>query len=265
MQILHSIDLNISYKILHSKKKYLFLEIKEHKENKTEEQEEDTQSSDSEDEVTNNTIYKKLKDMEKSIEFMAAQFDKMQKENKEIKKLLKENSKENEHLKERIMELENVIEGIEKEKVQNNIIINGIVKQEKEEKVEEVVTKVLQKLNVNAENKIIKCYRKNDQERSPIIVELREGTTKTEILQARKDIEKLTDKDCQLRGKNNTVYINEQLTNTMNKLFYSVRDLKKNKKIAYAWTREGKVYARKTDTSQKIRIKNKTDLLKLEQ
>lgn len=226
---------------------------------------EDMLSSDSEDEITNKTIFQKLKDMEKSIEFMAAQFDRMQKENKEIKKLLKENNKENENLKERIIELETVIEGIERDKVKNNIIINGIEKQDKEENTEEIVHKILHKLNVKTDNKITKCYRKNDQDRSPIIVQLKEIKIKAEILQARKNAENLTTKDCQLKGRNNNIYINEQLTNMMSKLFYDARELKKNKKIAYAWIREGKVYVRKTETSPKIKIKSKADLLKLEQ
>lgn len=70
------------------------------------------------------------------------------------------------------MELKNVTEGIEKEKDNN---INSIVKQDKEENVEEIINKVLQKLNVSVENKTIKCYSKNDQDRSPTMVELREG------------------------------------------------------------------------------------------
>lgn len=227
--------------------------------------EEDILSSESEDEVTNNTIFKKLKDMEKSLEFMSEQFDKMQKENKEIRKMLKENSRENEQLKERVMDLEGVIEEIERAKINKNIIINGIEKQDREEKMEEIVNKVMTKLNIDTDNKIVKCYRKNkEQDRSPIIVELKDEKTKIEILQARKEAEKITDRECQLKGKNNIIYINEQLTNMMNRLFYSVRELKKNKKIAYAWARDGKIYARKTETSPKLRIRNKIDLLTIE-
>lgn len=226
---------------------------------------EDTQSSESEDEVSNNRIFKKLKEMEKSLEFMATQFDQVQKENKEIKKMLKENNKENEKLKGRITELELMMEEIQKEKVKNNIVINGVEKQGETENTKEIVTKIMKKINIQIEDEMGKCYRKREnQDKSPIIIELKKNKTKETILKARKDVGLITTKDCQLKGRENNIFINEQLTNLASKLFYNVRELKKNKKIAYAWTREGNVYARKTETSKKVRIKSETDLSEIQ-
>ncbi|KAK9693673.1 hypothetical protein QE152_g34045 [Popillia japonica] len=111
--------------------------------------------------------------MKKSITFMSKKFDELQRENKEIKKMLKDNEKENTNLKDRIRHLEITIDETERKKIENNIIINGIEKQDKQENTKEVVNKLMKKIYVNVEDGIHTCYRKDvHKENSPIIVEL---------------------------------------------------------------------------------------------
>ncbi|KAI4466571.1 hypothetical protein MML48_2g00000188 [Holotrichia oblita] len=76
-------------------------------------------SDSSDDEAITNNIYKMLKEMRKTIDYMAIKFDEMQKENKEIRRMLKESEKENTELKERVKALELNIEEEEKEKIKN--------------------------------------------------------------------------------------------------------------------------------------------------
>lgn len=224
-----------------------------------------SQLNEDDEEISNNVIYKKLREMEKSLEFMSAQFEQIRNENKEIKQIMKENEKENKELKERINTLETLMEQIEKENIKNNIIINGIDIQGKQENTTEVVNNILKKLNIIPEGKIEKCYRKNQQqEKSPIVVKLKNEETKIEILKTRKTIGEITTKDCLLKGKGSQIYINEQLTNKINNIFFHTRELKKNKKIAFAWTRDGNIYAKKTETSQKVKIKSMEDLQDLQ-
>lgn len=224
----------------------------------------DSESS-SEEEITNNEIYKMLGEMKKSMDYMSAKFDEIQEENKELKKCLKETEKENKNLKERVQNLEMIIDGAERDKIRRNIIINGIEKQDREENMVEIVRNVMRKINVDIESNIVKCHRKDTKkENSPIVVELKTEKTKEEILKAKKNLGRINAKDCHLKGKNNEIFINEQLTKMMSTLFYSARELKKEKKIKYVWTRDGNIYVRKTDTSQKIKIKTITDLKKIE-
>lgn len=68
--------------------------------------------------------------------------------------------------------------------------------------------------------------------------------------------------DCDLKGRNNAIYINEQLTIKANKIFYLARQLKKDKKIKYAWTRDGKVYIKQQESDEKIRITDEEELSK---
>lgn len=225
----------------------------------------ESQINEDDNEISNNAIYKTLKEMEKSLDFMSTQFEQLRKENEEIKQMLKENEKENQELKERINILETTVDEIERENIKNNIIINGIEMQNKQENTKEIVSKLINKLNISPKDKIEKCYRKNEQqENSPIVVELKSEEAKAEILKARKTIGAITTKDCLLKGKESQIFINEQLTSRLNKIFFHVRELKKNKKITYAWTRDGNVYAKKTATSQKIKIKTNEDLLNLQ-
>lgn len=52
--------------------------------------------------ISNAIIYQKLNEMQKSLEFLSAKFDKTQNENKELKKILKTQDKDNKMLKERL-------------------------------------------------------------------------------------------------------------------------------------------------------------------
>lgn len=221
-------------------------------------------SSESEDEISNNDIFKKLEKMERAIEFMSNKFDELKKENEETRKLLKQQEKENKQLKHKIHDIEKTMEKLEWEKLENNIIINGVEKQEKEENTKEAVEKIIKKLKIREANISMKdCYR-NDKQESQIIVKLNNKESKINILKARKEIGIIKTIDCGLKGKNNVIYINEQLTTRANKIFYYARQLKKENKIKYAWTRDGKIYIKHHESDEKVRICEEDDLNKFQ-
>lgn len=66
---------------------------------------------------------------------------------------------------------------------------------------------------------------------SPIVVELKTEKSKEEVLKARKNLGRINAKDCHLKGKNNEIFINEQLTRMTSTIFYSAKELKKRKKL----------------------------------
>lgn len=59
---------------------------------------------------------------------------------------------------------------------------------------------------------------------------------------------------------NEIIYFDEQLTKQTADLYYATRQLRKRQVIKHTWVRQGKVYVRKRDGDQPIRI---TDMLKL--
>lgn len=110
------------------------------------------------------------------------------------------------------------------------------------------------------------CYRKNsNNENNPIIITLNNKQSKINILKARKEIGSLQTRECHIKGRNNDIFVNEHLTTLTGKIFYATRQLKKEKKIRYTWIRDGNVYIRKTETSDKIKIKQLADIEKLDQ
>jgi hypothetical protein len=60
------------------------------------------------------------------------------------------------------------------------------------------------------------------------------------------------------------VYINESLTPFNRKLYAKARNLKSEKKVKYLWVRDGNIYVRKTDGSDRITIRNEVTLKELE-
>lgn len=222
-------------------------------------------SKSGEEEITNRELLNKLNDLQESVNFISKCFEDMKNENKELKKQLQENKKHNEILEERVKVMEHLLEKKQREKIKNNIVIKGVDKKSKNEEPTEIAKKIFNKLNTKIESyDIISATRKDSQnENSPIIVELKTEELKNDIIKARRTIGSITTKECSLQGTNNEIYINEQLTNTKNNLFYKARELKKEFKFKHLWTRDGNIYARKTDTSSKIKINTYTDLEKL--
>lgn len=221
-------------------------------------------TSDSEEEISNNEIFKKLEKLEKALDFMSDGFDEMRRENEDIRKLLKQQEKENRQLKQKVLNMEKTIELYEWEKIENNIIISGVEKQDRGEDTREITEKILKKLKIKEVEKYIQASYRNTRHESTITVKLSNKETKTEILKARKEIGKINTLDCGIKGKNNAIYINEQLTSKANKLLYYARQLKKENKIKYAWSREGKIYIKQHDSDEKLRIREEEDLNKLQ-
>lgn len=218
-----------------------------------------------EEEVSNKDILKEIKEMKKSLDFLNAQFEEVKEENKHLKQLLKINSKKNENLEERLRYVEQQLEKCNKEEILNNIVITGVEKQNKNEVLQDTAIKILKTLdsNINS-NDIVTAYKKDEvKEKSVIIVKLRTNELKNTIIKARKNIGSITTKECNLKGNNNEIYINEQLTPLKNVLFYKARQLKKEHQYKYLWTRDGNIYIKKTDISNKIKINTHSDLEKI--
>lgn len=196
---------------------------------------------------------------------MAEKFDEMQRENGNLRKLLREGEAERVEMRERLERLESIVESIEVEKIENNVIITGVERQSGSEKARDVVMKIFKKVLKDVrEESVVKAYRMNDRrENSPLIVQLERKEQKVELLKARREMGSITTIECSLKGKTSHIYINEQLTPYTNDLFYKARGVKREKKYQHLWTRDGKIYIRKDDNSERIRIRNKPDLGRL--
>lgn len=223
-------------------------------------------SSDSEPELGKlEELTQTIRELTRSVEFMANVLEDMKTEIKELRRSSREEAKERETMKERIRQLEEAVDRNERERIKNNIIITGIDKQEGrggEEKTSDVVESVLKGMHVKIEKgDIISCKRKEGRhDHSPIAVELSSKDAKEKILIARRKVRSIKTDECGLKGDVREIYINEQLTALKTNLFYQARQIKKDKKYKFVWTREGNVYMRKMEDEKKIHIKNVDDL-----
>lgn len=161
---------------------------------------------------------------------------------------------------------------LEQEKVVNNVIIKGVpeVANEDDDSTGDLVDSIFNHLNAEFESKYLvrvrRIGKKNDGNKSRLIVaELVDSAQKLAIMKnlAGKDI------NCSLfKQVNGTewgpstdkIFLTDHLTPTMANIFYHARQLRKQKKIKYAWTKLGHIYVKKDDVSLAYNIKSMEQL-----
>ncbi|KAL3268329.1 hypothetical protein HHI36_007447 [Cryptolaemus montrouzieri] len=141
---------------------------------------------------------------------MSNSFDELQKENKEIKRRLEEESRDLHNAKKRISELERKIDSIVEEKLEKNIVIMKVPKQE-QEKTEEMVSSIIGHIGVSIATLDFKARHISQAANSPILLELNDRNTRNLILKKQKEAGVLKMENCGCSGKN-IVYFNEDLT-----------------------------------------------------
>jgi hypothetical protein len=141
---------------------------------------------------------------------------------------------------------------------------------------ESIVLKTCHSLGVNVvASDIDYCYRPksryiagSDQKPPPIIVRFTRSPVTSSLLNARRSKRHFTLRDIgdigQGDDESRNVYINESLTPFNRKLYAKARNLKSEKKVKYLWVRDGNIYVRKTDGSDRITIRNEVTLKELE-
>lgn len=114
------------------------------------------------------------------------------------------------------------------------------------------------------------CHRlqknpNNHNDPPKIIIKFVRRTIKDEFMHCKKVIRNLSTShlDPTISGTlrtHNPIYINEALSSYNRQLLYRVRLFKKEKQFKHLWTKDGKIFLRKTDTSKIFRIKSESDL-----
>lgn len=78
-----------------------------------------------------------------------------------------------------------------------------------------------------------------------------------------KEHNQLTTEKMRISGPCKPVFISENLTPKMKRLFYLARDFAKNNQYRYSWVKNGKIYLRQADGLPQHHIKDESDLRKL--
>lgn len=161
---------------------------------------------------------------------------------------------------------------LEQEKLSNNIIIRGL------KEIEGVSSELLSTMLDDIFTALDSSYKslslarrigvqKNNNPRL-VLVKVCNAETKLKIMKNLKD-KNLNCSQFNHRGaawgsKDDKIFLNDHLTPISSNLFFQARQLKKQNKVKYAWSKLGKIYIRKDDESRAFHITSSEQLLQLE-
>lgn len=156
----------------------------------------------------------------------------------------------------------NQIDDLEQYTRKHNLEIHGI-SETPEENIPEKIIKLGKVLNVHiANNDIDICHRmatrRTNGDPRPIIVRFKSYRAKNELYKARKHLKSVSLNNYFHNTK--VVYINENLTSYRRGLFAKVRKFRKDNHYHSAWTIDGNIFVRKSQSDQVKRIYEFEDL-----
>lgn len=214
-------------------------------------------------------LYKIIKDMVQSLNFLSDQYE----DAKEKIKILEE---ENKNLKMDAANLNSRLQYIEadyyftqQQQLQQHFTIHGVPKQ-KSADLPDIIINIAKILNVNIDKTSIKSIRtingKNQLNTTPIIVaEVQNCELKNELCNKYKTNGPLIVTQI-IKNNNNPatehckVYINDYLCSYYKKLLEETKKLKQDYNVKFVWVKNGNIYARKNENEVSYRIKNYNDL-----
>lgn len=122
---------------------------------------------------------------------------------------------------------------------------------------------------MNTEVRDIFRINTKNEENKPIIVEFTTALTKEKFITSSKkyNIENKNDRLntglLEINGPPKTIYISENLSPKTRRLFFLARDFSKTYDYSFCWVSHGKVFMRKREGHQYVRIDTEDDLAKL--
>lgn len=216
-----------------------------------------------------NAILDQHKSFRDSIDFISKQYDDLK---DKIDTLETERRSNHEY----IHSLETKIENLERNLLVTSLEFRSIPMKPKETK-EDLISLI--KTTGNALNIPINCsdiknvYRlpsKKPNTIRPIIVDFTSTILKDKILNATKTLNKqrstrLTTSVLKIDSSATPVYISESVTPKTKRLHFLAREFASARKYDYCWITNGKIYLRKKEGANLVRIQTESDLRKLEE
>lgn len=204
-------------------------------------------------------------DIRTSIDFLSGKYECI---TMEIDALKKEVARNQDY----IITMQDKLEKIERSSRSTCLEIRNIPfgKSETKTILSKTVTDIVKVLNLKMETQDIKDIfriKTKNPENKTIIVELSSVIMKERILNAYKKFNKTNGKlnttSLRIPGPPKPVFLSENLTAKMKRLFYLARDFAKSNDYSYCWSTGGKIFIRKKEGAPLHWIKEETDLQKL--
>jgi archaellum component FlaC len=210
-------------------------------------------------------IKTRASEISSSIEFLSNKYDSLMEQMNDLKK---ENSRQQEYI--HILDLK--IENLERGMRSTCLEISNIptTKPETKDMLIATITDIGKIVNSNIQaghiKDIFRINTRNPDNRT-IIVDLVSVIAKDSLLKAYKQFNKGTSKlhteHLKISGPSKPIYICENLTAKMKRLFYLTRVFANSNTYKYCWTTNGKIFIREKDGSPPHMIKDESDLRKL--
>lgn len=213
-------------------------------------------------------LSEQIMSMRDTIDFMSKQYEAV---TERIGKLEQERKN---HL-EALQLLEEKIEFTERYQRASSIEIRNIPKpvnkDETKDDLSDLVMRITKVINLPLKATDIRdIFRSNTKSANkPIIADFTTVLYKEKFLQAVKTYNmtyrtnKLNTSNIRIDGPSKPVFISENLTPKMRKLFHMAREFAKSNNYKYCWCAHGKIYLRKSDGAAHSRIISESDLTKL--
>ena len=130
--------------------------------------------------------------------------------------------------KTKLNELEKKINNQEQKEKQNNMIMVGVPKQN-EKDPKKTVKKIIRAMKIEVADEDVKeVFRIGKKEDAPILIKLNKQEMKTEMLKTIKKLKGIKTNECGLKGRNNNLFFNEDLTNYNQNFLGQQGNLKKH-------------------------------------
>lgn len=97
----------------------------------------------------------------------------------------------------------------------------------------------------------------------PLAVSLARQAPRDALMRAARVRRALTTEGLQIPGPVRSIYVNERLTKHNRMLFLKARQLARDLKFEYVWTRDGKIFVRKEHGKKRDRLRSESDLLRV--
>jgi environmental stress-induced protein Ves len=174
--------------------------------------------------------------------------DKVQNENESLKKDILELSSKNSTLTATCNKLEQKLDQLEQKEIINHVSINGEFQIEpKKEKIISFINTTMPNAKLTDSNIVDFQIMKKDKT-SILKIKLDSNATKTKLFQARK----------QAAPKN--IYLSECLTQRQYQLLQEAKKVAKSGHLRFAWSRNGSVFVKQTETSKPMPVYQLSDL-----
>ncbi|KAI5734679.1 uncharacterized protein LOC108254163 [Diaphorina citri] len=211
----------------------------------------------------NKKMDEKFSDFEASLNFYGDKFDEMSKTMKSLEQKvvllenqLKQSETENKELKKRVRNMEVQLNMMDQRQNNNKMEITGIKDKEVNEK--ELMMKIMEKVQPAPESnvqyrveKIVKPGKDNRPNTTTLVVHFNNQVNRNGVItKIKKEKLYLNFGDILRNNDSSPIFINEYLCPYYRRLYYEANRLKKDKKIAFLWVKDGKILMKKTAESK---------------